>query len=262
MSPSPDKVKSCCAAVYDSELARALLGDSFHPGGLTLTRRLGELLQLHPGMLVLDAASGKGDSALFLAQQFGCDVVGVDLGPINIAEAVRKAENAGLTGRVRFLQGDVEAVALPSDSFDCVICECAFCTFPDKTAAAGEFARVLRRGGRIGISDLTRNGPLLSELEGLLAWIACIADALPAREYTAFLEAASFRGVQIENHDDVLLAMARDVQARLMGLELMTGLKKMDIPGADFAQARSLARAALQAIQQGSLGYIIITAEI
>jgi arsenite methyltransferase len=262
VSPSPDRVKSCCAAAYDSELARALLGDSFHPGGLALTQRLGELLEVHPGMLVLDAACGKGDSAIFLAQQFGCDVVGVDLGPVNIAEAARRADKAGLGDRVRFVQGDVETIGLPGDSFDCVICECAFCTFPGKSAAAGEFARVLRRGGRVGISDLTRNGPLPSELEGLLAWIACIADALPAREYTRFLEAASFRAVHTEPHDDVLLAMARDVQARLMGLELIAGLRKVDIPGVDLAQARSLARAAIEAIQHRALGYAIITAEI
>jgi arsenite methyltransferase len=262
VTPTPDTIKTCCAAAYDSELARALLGDSFHPGGLTLTRRLGELLELQAGMLVLDAASGKGDSAIFLAQQFGCDVVGVDLGPVNVAESLRRAEQAGLSGRVRFLQGDIEAVALPSDSFDRVICECAFCTFPDKAAAAGEFARVLRAGGRIGVSDLTRNGPLPLELEGLLAWIACIGDALPAREYKTFLEAASFRAVLIEPHDDALLGMARDVQGRLMGLELMAGLKKIDIPGASLAQARSLARAAMQAIQRRVLGYTIITAEI
>jgi ubiquinone/menaquinone biosynthesis C-methylase UbiE len=260
--PTRDSVKSCCAAAYDSELARALLGDSFHPGGLTLTQRLGELLELRPGMLILDAASGKGDSAIFLAQQFGCDVVGVDLGPVNVAEATRKAEEAGVAGRVRFVRGDVETVGLANDTFDRVICECAFCTFPDKAAAARQFARVLRREGRIGISDLTRNGPLPAELAGLLAWIACIADALPLDEYQAFLEAASFRTIQIEPHHDALLGMARDVQGRLMGLELMAGLKKIDISGADLVQATSLARVARQAILDQVLGYAIITAEI
>ena len=262
MTPTPETVKSCCAAAYDSELARALLGDSFHPGGLTLTRRLGELLELRPGMRVLDAAGGKGASAIFLAQQFGCDVVGVDLGPVNVGEALRRAEQAGVSGRVRFLEGDVETVGLASASFHRVICECAFCTFPDKAAAASQFARLLRPEGRIGISDLTRNGSLPEELEGLLAWIACIADALPADEYKAFLEAASFRAIQIEPHQDALLVMAREIEARLMGLELMAGLKRIEIPGAEFGQARLLARAAKQAIQDHVLGYAIITAEI
>lgn len=261
MTPAPDTVKSCCAAAYDSDLARALLGDSFHPGGLALTRRLGELLHLGPGMRVLDAACANGESAVFLARQFGCDVVGIDLGPANVAAAIHRAEQAGLGGRVRFIQGDAESLAFPDASFDCVISECAFCTFPSKAAAADEFARVLRRGGRVGISDLTRNGALPADLRDLLAWIACVADALPTQEYTAYLEAAGFQKMQTESCDEVLLSMVRDIQGRLMGLELMTGLKKIAIPGLDLPQAHRFARAATQAIQDRILGYALITAE-
>ncbi len=71
-----DEVKACCAAVYASDWARQLLGESFHPGGLALTRRLGMLLDLGPGKRLLDVAAGKGASAIFLAQQFGCEVIG------------------------------------------------------------------------------------------------------------------------------------------------------------------------------------------
>ena len=86
------ELKSCCANLYESELARLLLGDSFHPGGLTLTGRLGELLQLKPGQRVLDVAAGKGTSAIFLAQRFGCEVVGVDYGAESVKEATARAE--------------------------------------------------------------------------------------------------------------------------------------------------------------------------
>ncbi len=51
-----------------------LLGESFHPGGAALTERLGQLLALTPESRVLDAASGKGTSAVLLAQRFGCTV--------------------------------------------------------------------------------------------------------------------------------------------------------------------------------------------
>lgn len=83
-------LKSCCAALYQSDFARMLLGDSFHPGGQRLTARLGEHLGLGPRVRVLDVASGKGDSAIFLARQFGCQVVGVDFGPQNVEEANSK----------------------------------------------------------------------------------------------------------------------------------------------------------------------------
>lgn len=256
------ELKTCCAAVYESDLARLLLGDSFHPGGLRLTTRLGELLGLGPGLRVLDVASGKGESAIFLARQFGCSVVGVDFGMENVAYAQSQAALSGVAHLVSFTQGDAEHLEFPDAGFDAIICECAFCTFPDKPAAAREFARVLRDRGQCGLSDLTRSGPLPSELEGLLSWIACIADARPLAEYAGCLEAAGFGITNLEKHDDALTSMARDIQARLMGAELMVKLNKLELPGADFDQAKSLARAARSAIRAGVLGYSIIAARL
>jgi len=255
----PDVLKRCCASAYETEFARMLLGDSFHPGGLDLTRRLGELLNLRPGFRVLDVASGKGQSAIFLAREFGCEVIGVDLGRQNVNEAAERAAAAGMSHLAKFREGDAENMQFPDATFDRVICECAFCTFPDKLAAAREFGRVLSRDGRIGISDLTRRGPVPAELNGLLAWISCIADARPISEYVADLEAASLV-TTIEAHDNCLLQMARDVQTRLLGLEVMAGLKKLDLPGVDLTEAKQFARAAMRAIQEGVFGYSVIIA--
>jgi arsenite methyltransferase len=252
----PAELKSCCAAAYESDFARALLGGSFHPGGLTLTGRLGELLQLGPGMRVLDVASGRGESAIFLANSFGCEVVGVDYSSSNVEQATRVAANPLVT----FTTGDAEHLDFPDAAFDAVICECAFCTFPDKGAAAREFARVLRPGGRIGLSDLTRAAALPQDLEGLLAWIACIADALPIHEYTACLSGAGFVIDAIEPQDQALAQMARDIQGRLMGIELASKLSKLEIPSVDLEEAKRLARAASTAIREGRLGYALITA--
>ena len=256
------ELKSCCAAVYQSDFARILLGDSFHPGGQRLTVRLGEQLALGPGARVLDVASGKGESALFLAGKFGCEVVGVEFGPQNVMEANARAEAAQCGQLVKFVEGDAEHLDFPDAGFDAVICECAFCTFPNKRAAASEFARVVRPGGRVGMSDLTRSGPLPQELEGLLAWIACIADARPVEEYAGYLEAAGFDVTAIEAHNEALAEMARDVQGRLLGIEIMVKLKKLDLPGTDFEQAKQLARAAAKAIQEGLLGYSLIVAQL
>ena len=88
------ELKSCCAAAYQSDFARMLLGDSFHPGGLELTARLGEMLALAPSDHVLDVASGRGDSAIFIAQRFHCRVTGIDLGAGNITESKSRAHAA------------------------------------------------------------------------------------------------------------------------------------------------------------------------
>jgi arsenite methyltransferase len=78
------------------------------------------------------------------------------------------------------------------ESFDVVICECAFCTLPNKAPAGREFIRIVRRGGRVGSSDLTRSKILPKDLDGLLAWIACIGDAQTLDGYVAYLRDADF----------------------------------------------------------------------
>ena len=129
-------VKACCADLYASDWARLLLGDSLHPGGQALTQRLGHMLRMAPGARVLDVASGPGASAIHLARQFDCWVLGVDYGAANVALARDDADRTGLRGRVPFSQGDAERLPCADAAFDAVICECAFCTFPDKAAAA------------------------------------------------------------------------------------------------------------------------------
>src|SRR5579863_9780160 len=103
-----DDIKSCCARLYESDLARMLLGDSFHPGGLRLSERLGVKLALAPGMRVLDVASGTGESAIFLAQRFGSEVVGIDFGQDNVKQAAARANAAVVGDLVRFERGDAE----------------------------------------------------------------------------------------------------------------------------------------------------------
>ena len=255
------ELKSCCAAAYQSDFARLLLGDSFHPGGLPLTERLGKLLALSPSDHVLDLASGRGESAIYLASRFGCRVTGIDLGETNISHATSRAEAANVSTLVRFRLGDAERLDCPDASFDVVLCECAFCTFPDKRTATREFARVLRPGGRLGLSDVTRSGELPAELTGLLAWIACIADAWAAAEYVAHLERAEFQSILVEPHDEALAQMVRDIQGRLLAAELMVRLDKVSLPGVDFAEAKTTAAWAAGSIRSGLLGYSLITAK-
>ena len=254
------QLKAGCAAAYESEFARVLLGGSLHPGGTALTARLGELLDLRPGQRVLDVAAGSGESAIFIAKRFGCEMCGVDFGADQVATASQRAAAADVAGRVRFERGDAEQLPFTAESFDAAVCECAFCTFPDKRTAAREFARVLKSGGRLGLSDLTRSGPLPPELEGLLAWISCIADARPVSEYVCYLEEAGFTAVSVESHDQALAQMVREIQGKLLSAELMVKLKKLELPGADFEQAKRLARAAAEAVRCGLLGYSLLTA--
>ncbi|MBC5824859.1 MAG: class I SAM-dependent methyltransferase [Candidatus Eremiobacteraeota bacterium] len=258
--PPSESVKKCCSRLYESDLARLLLGDSFHPGGLRLTERLGGLLHLEQNSRVLDVACGPGSSAVFLTQRFGCEVVGVDFSAENVARASERAASAGVGSRVQFEQSDAESLSFLNESFDAVVCECAFCTFPGKAAASREFARVLRKGGQVGISDVTRGPDLPHDLDTALGWAACVADARPIEAYAQYLREAGLVVEHLEIHDDALMDLVNEVRAKLLGVEIAVGLKKLDLPNIDFRAAKELASSAVAAIQQGKLGYGVICA--
>ena len=255
---APAEVKQCCARLYEGDFATYLLGDSFHPGGSELTVRLGTLLNLQPGQQVLDVASGTGSSAMLLAERFGVHVIGIDLSLRNIERGATEAERRGLSDLVQFRVGDAERLPVPDAVFDALICECAFCTFPDKAAAVAEFARVLKPGGAVGLSDVTKHARLAGELTDLMAWMACLADAMPGDRYAAWLRSAGFQNVTVESHDEALHVMVNVVRTRLLGAEVLAGLNKLDVSGVDMESARRLARQAQKAVSSGRLGYAVI----
>jgi ubiquinone/menaquinone biosynthesis C-methylase UbiE len=244
--------------LYESDIVSLLLGDSFHPGGVALTERLGYLINLTEDSHVVDVASGRGTSVFHLAQRFGCRVSGIDLSQQNVDRATADAARLGLAGRVRFQVGDADYLPLADESVDAVICECAFCTFPDKPRAAREFARVLRHGGRVGLSDITRTSEPSDGLRDLIAWIACLADAHSTEIYAAWLEDAVLRMSVIERHDDAVREMVRSIGARLLTTEVLAALKKIDLPGVDLEAARRMTHQARIAVERGQIGYAIV----
>lgn len=257
--PEPS-MKQCCANVYGSAAAKYLLGDSFHPGGLRLTEELAGHLVLTPDSLVLDVASGKGTSAFFLAQKFGCRVVGVDLSEENVQQANADALAKGLSETVKFLLGDAESLPFASDAFDGVLCECAFCTFPNKSVAAAEFYRVLKTGGRVGMSDITKDGTHLPGLDGLIAWIACIGDAQSLDQYANWLTKANLEVTVSQPRDHYLQEMVQAIRGKLLVADVLIGLKKLDLPGLDLREAKAFSKAALDAIAANRLGYGVMVA--
>ncbi len=256
----PD-VKQCCALFYGSDTARSLLGESFHPGGVELTLALADMLRLDASSMVLDVASGKGTSAFVVAEQFGCRVVGIDLSEANVAASTEESAKRGLSDRVTFTLADAERLPFAPATFDALLCECAFCTFPDKATAASEFSRVLRPGGALGLSDLTRADGALPELDGLLAWISCIADAQPLARYAKWLVDAGFTISVSAAKDGCLINMVEQVRNKLMLVDIMLGLKKLEYTGFDVQQAKRFANAAAHAVKAKQLGYAVIVAE-
>ncbi|MPY91847.1 MAG: methyltransferase domain-containing protein [Acidimicrobiia bacterium] len=253
-----EAAKSCCAVVYGIDLVGLFLGESYHPGGVELTRRLAELLALEADHHVLDVASGVGTTAVLLAAERRACVVGIDLGAAQVARAATRATAAGVADRVRFEVGDAERLPFDDGTFDVLVSECAFCTFPDKPTAAREAARVLRPGGRLGLTDVWLHPDRLEpDLSNIAGRIACIADARPIPEVRALLEAAGLRVDHVERHDDVLAATVELVATRLRALRLL------DLPllrSFDLRRAIDITRSVGDVVARGDAGYLALVA--
>jgi arsenite methyltransferase len=269
---APADIKACCVAAYGSDAVAALLGDTYHPGGLTLTRRLAGHLALRPGARILDVAAGRGTTPLLLAAEYRARVDGIDLSPANATQAAQAAQAAGLATQATFTVGDAERLPYRTGAFDAVVCECAWCTFPDQAAAAAELARVLRPGGRLGVTDVTADpGRLPDELASVAAWIACVAGARPVDGYARLLTTAGLRVVHTERHDDAAARMIEQIEARLTLLSFstprhpahrwITARDRARALGLDPDRIRPVLAAAAAAIADGAIGYALLVAE-
>lgn len=168
------RAKACCADLYQSELARMIMGDSMHPGGLALTNRMGRLMDIQPGDWVADLASARGNSAVAVSRVFKCNVVGIEFGREAVAEAHAAAINARLADRSYNMQGDAERPPLRLGRFDSAFYECARSPFQNKARAVeaklGAFTAWQKMTGQQGPDpEMLERGPeLLTTLRGLI----------------------------------------------------------------------------------------------
>lgn len=255
-----NQIKCSCVSFYENDFTKFLLGDAFHPGGLELTGRMAGEIGLNTHDLVLDIACGQGATAIYLARNFGCQVLGVDLSEANLSLAAEKAKVQVMDGKITFLKGDAERLPVEEGSCSAVISECAFCTFPDKDTAASEMLRVLKPGGRLGLTDMTVDRARLPvEMQTLLFRAACIADARTAEEYQQILAGASFTGLNATDCSETLFELTDNIRRKLLMAELAVGLKKLDLGEVDFGKAKQWLAMAEELIRGGVIGYVLIT---
>jgi SAM-dependent methyltransferase len=149
---------------------------------------------LHPGETVLDLGSGGGIDVLLSARRVGPTgfAYGVDMTDEMLALARANAAKAK-AGNVEFVRGTIEAVPLPDAAVDVIISNCVINLSVDKPAVIAEMFRLLRPGGRIGISDVVAEDRLSpAERAERGSYVGCIAGALSRTEYLDGLAAAGF----------------------------------------------------------------------
>jgi SAM-dependent methyltransferase len=154
---------------------------------------------LHPGETVLDLGSGGGIDVLLSARRVGPSgkAYGLDMTDEMLELARRNAERAGATN-VEFLRGHIEDIPLPAGSVDVVISNCVVNLSTDKPAVFASTYRVLRPGGRIGISDVVADNDLTPAQRAERGdWVGCIAGALSFAEYERGLADTGFVDIEI-----------------------------------------------------------------
>jgi SAM-dependent methyltransferase len=156
--------------------------------------------ELREGETVLDLGSGGGIDVIVSARRVGPTgtVYGLDMTDEMLALARQNALDAGVEN-VHFLKGMIEQIPLPVNSVDVVISNCVINLSVDKPAVLTEIARVLKPGGRIGISDIVAEDRLApAERAARGSYVGCIAGALSRGEYEAGLAAAGLGEIGIE----------------------------------------------------------------
>jgi arsenite methyltransferase len=155
--------------------------------------------ELREGETVLDLGSGGGIDVLLSAKRVGPTgtAYGLDMTEEMLALARRNAAEAG-AANIEFLEGHIEAIPLPAESVDVVISNCVVNLSTDKPAVFAETYRVLKPGGRLGITDVVAEDQLSPEDRAERgAWVGCIAGALSRGEYVAGLAAAGFADIAV-----------------------------------------------------------------
>jgi arsenite methyltransferase len=199
---------SCCGAAtaeepgFGAELYAALDRDQLPDTAVLASLGCGNptaVAELHQGETVLDLGSGGGIDVLLSAKRVGPTgkAYGLDMTEEMLALARGNATQAG-AANVDFLKGQIEAIPLPAETVDVVISNCVVNLSTDKPAMFAETFRVLKPGGRIGITDVVaedRLSPADRAERG--TWVGCIAGALSRNEYEAGLAAAGFEQVSV-----------------------------------------------------------------
>jgi ubiquinone/menaquinone biosynthesis C-methylase UbiE len=125
-----------------------------HPGGLEKTIEMADDCKINKDSRVLDIGSGKGITAIYLSEKYGCNVIGIDLSGNMVDYANKSVEKKGLSHKISFMNLDAHKLPFEDHSFDVVFAECST-VLMDKEKAFREFIRVTKTGGYIGDLEMS-----------------------------------------------------------------------------------------------------------
>jgi ubiquinone/menaquinone biosynthesis C-methylase UbiE len=194
----------------------AEIGFTKHLGGQPATIQLAEMCHIRAGDLVLNVGCGSGHAAIFLSNEYDCDVEGVDVITRMVEMAKENVDRFGGSDRVRIQEADAQELPFDANAFDAVICESVNTFVPDKPRAFREYFRVLKPGGKLGfneglwIAEPTPKGrKVVQDMVG--------RPMLPPVEWVKYMREAGFTDLVSDVHPIQVGAEARG-QLGLVGI--------------------------------------------
>jgi arsenite methyltransferase len=254
-------VGACCSIIYSHPLATWLIGESFHPGGLSLTDELAQLVNLGPGMRLLDAGCGRGTSTVHLAESTGCTAVGLTLESDGVERGRSLAEASGVSDRVQFVQDDILNMDTVAGDFDVVLMECVLSTLEQKPESLRQLYRITRPGGYIALTDVTVSAELPEQLRGSIGAALCMADARDLDEYMGLIEDAGFKVKEYRSAKEVVQDLIKKIGTRLMIADAAIGLGSLKVDRSLVVDVREALQTASKLVDEGTLGYGLIVAQ-
>ena len=247
----PGAAASCCAAFYQRPDVRQLLGDSYHPGGIELTLKVAEALDLGAGDTILDVACGNGTSLRAIAEKWPVHGIGVDASASPVHE-----------DRIELRVGDAHRIPCDDASVSALLCECALSTFVDQPGALREMRRVLRPGGRLAVTDMVLEAQVPDSLSQWVHSGTCLERALSHDSYVRALKEAGFEVVDCWDAPDALHELFTRIKRNLVGLAAAGASGALPgTPQIDLRSARATLREAESAVKAGIIGYGVFIAQ-
>lgn len=188
------------------------LGASFFNwGGLKVTDKLLELTGVDKDTRVLDVGCGMGFSSCYIAEKYGCKVVGIEIAEMMIQKARKRAKKMGLEDQVEFRVGDAYNLPFEDNSFDTVVTQFVS-VFLEKERAFKEFARVVKNRGVVGVLEPYKSDNIpaeeadrIKDAENMISEITELPFTMPTpSEWKGWFEDAHLHVMETVKEDTMM----------------------------------------------------------
>jgi ubiquinone/menaquinone biosynthesis C-methylase UbiE len=192
-------VVSIETSIYLDFLSKFGVGGA-HPGGIQLTKEIFKSESITPATHILDVGCGTGQTAAYLAAQYGAIVTGIDINPVMVEKA--KTRMATYQLPVKITQGSIEYFPVKDETFDIIISESVL-SFVNKPRSLTEIFRLLKGGGRFIANELTINHPMDPSNKKEITQFYGLDSLLMERDWMTLLQRTGFKEINIHKQEPI-----------------------------------------------------------